>query len=227
MRLSLSFFACLLSQPLAAAAPWIQDQDYLYARASVASEHVEGLEAIRSDMFLDYGINDRWGATFKLERVDYADNNDFNSSGWRATVRRKLLNVGSFGSAVEFGAIEGRAIGGLNGCDQFGVEVRTGAGWSGTWRDQNTFASIEVAGRFHDACQRNRVEFIYGVETFDRLWTINLVWVERGNDGADSVKLQSEWLWRTDRADFSVGYRQEQGQVFDENSLFLAIAYRY
>ena len=227
MRRTVLFLACVLSQPMAAAAPWLQDEDYLYARASIASEHVEGLDALRSDIFLDYGIDENWGATFKLERVEYADNSDFNGSGWRATVRRKLLSIGNFVSAAEIGAIEGRAIGGQNGCDAFGVEFRTGAGWSGTWRERSTFASVELAGRFHDACQRNRLEIGIGQQTYKNVWTINQIWIERGNQGADSVKLQSEMLWRADRADYSIGYRQEQGAVFDEISLFVAFAYRY
>jgi hypothetical protein len=227
MRITLILLACALPWPLTLAAPWIQDEDYLYFRGSYAIEQVEGLNAWRGDLFLDYGINDRWDVTFKFERVEYDNAQDFNSSGWQATIRRKLFARDGFVSALALGANEGRAVGGQGGCDAFGVEVRGSLGWSGIWRKRNQFMTAEVAGRFHEACERQRLELGVGRQISENFWTINQVWAERGNAGAESVKYQSELLWCRGAFDFSAGYRQEQGGVFDENSLFLALAHRY
>ena len=227
MRITLILLACALPWPSALAAPWIQDEDYLYVRGSYAIEQVEGLDAWRGDLYLDYGINERWGMTFKFERVEYDGAQDFNSSGWQATVRRKLFAQNGFVSTFALGANEGRAIGGQGGCDAFGVEVRGSLGWSGIWRTRNHFVTADVAGRFHDGCERQRLELALGRQVSENLWTISQVWLERGNAGAESVKYQSELLWRRGAYDFSAGYRQEQGSVFDENSLFLALAHRY
>ena len=227
MRIKLILLACALPGPLASVAPWIQDEDYLYVRGAYAIEQVEGLEAWRGDLFLDYGINERWGVTFKFERVEYDEAQDFNSSGWRAAVRRTLFRRAGFVSAVGIGASEGRAIGGQGGCDAFGVELRGSLGWSGVWRERNQFVTAEVAGRYHEACERQRLELSIGRQVSDHIWMINQVWAERGNAGAESVKFQSELLWRRGEFDLSAGYRQEQGRVFDENSLFLALAHRY
>ena len=227
MLIKLILLACALPWPLASAAPWIQEEDYLYVRGAYAIEQVEGLDAWRADLFLDYGIDQNWGVTFKFERIEYEQARDFNSSGWRATLRRKLISRNGFVSAIGLGASEDRAINGEGGCDQFGVEVRGSLGWSGVWRDRNQFFTTELAGRYHEGCERQRLEFGLGQQISDRFWMISQTWLERGNGGAESVKYQSELMWRRNAFDASVGYRQEQGRVFDENSVFVAIAHRY
>ncbi|MEL6726920.1 MAG: hypothetical protein AAFP81_05355 [Pseudomonadota bacterium] len=217
----------VLSRSEAAAAPWIQEEDALYVRISVADEIVEGLRGTRSDVYAEYGITSRTTLSFKAERIRYGDASDFNSDGWRATVRRSLINIGAFTASAELGALQGAAIGGRNGCDTLGIELRSGLSWSGTWRNRQTFAFSEVATRNYKKCRRDRLELGFGQQATERLWNIIQVWLERGSPNAQSYKVQSEVLWRGEYADFSIGYRQEIGGVFQEESVFLAVARQF
>ena len=217
----------VLSWPEAAAAPWIQDEGSLYTRLSLADETVEGLAGARSDAYLEYGLTPKVTVSFKAERIRYDRASDFNSDGWRATVRRPIATIGSFVWSAELGALQGAAIGGRNGCDALGVEARSGVSWSGVWREREAFAFGEVALRSYEACRRERFEAGFGQQATDRVWSITQVWLERGSPNAQSYKVQCELLWRADVADFSIGYRQEVGGVFQEESVFLAIARRF
>ena len=213
-----------LPWPCAAAAPWTQPDDTLYARASIARERVEGLTGWRSDLYLEYGVSDALTLTGKVEGVSYDAAGDFNTQGWRTTVRRKLYQSGPFNVAIEGGVLKGAAVGGRNGCNSLGVELRGGASWSGAWQERQTFAFAETAMREHDSCHRTRHEFGLGQALTERVWSVTQVWIERGSRNADSDKIQSELMWRQPSLDLSIGYRSENGGSFTEESIFFAVA---
>ena len=211
----------------AAAAPWLQENDGLYTRVSIAQEEVEDLSGWRSDAYAEYGLTSRWTITSKFEQVAYPSAPDFNVDGWRATLRYKLLERGALKMSLESGLLQGAAIGGRNGCHKLGLEVRSGLAWSGQWRKRETFMFGEVAGRFHDGCERERYEFGVGQQTSKNVWSITQIWLERGNTNAKSDKFQSEILLRRESADVSFGYRNENGGVFEEESVFVALARQF
>lgn len=220
-------FSCVLPWPSALAAPWVQDDGGLYARISLVDEEVQGLQGYRTDAYLEYGLTDRWTASFKLEQVDYQEAPDFDSEGWRATLRRSLYKSESIKVSLELGVLQGSAIGGRNGCDELGGEIRTGVAWSGELRKQSAFAFGEVASRMHGDCERQRLEAGLGLQLSESIWSVSQVWIERGAREAASDKFQSEWVWRTDAADLSIGYRRELGDAFQEESVFAAIARQF
>ncbi|MDJ0921090.1 MAG: hypothetical protein QNI84_08170 [Henriciella sp.] len=199
----------------------------MYTRIAFAAEEVEGLQAQRQDIYAEYGVTDLWTVSAKAESIRYDDASDFNATGWRASVRRKLFQVNGFNASVEFGALEGAAIGGANGCETLGGEVRTGLAWSGEVRDQQSYMFAEIAGRFHEDCQRERLEIGFGQQLRGPLWGVTQVWLEQGTQNARSNKLQSELVWRGKALDFSVGYRQEYGGQFEEQGLFVSAARRF
>ncbi|MEL6857011.1 MAG: hypothetical protein AAFO74_01410 [Pseudomonadota bacterium] len=211
----------------ALAAPWTQDPGHLYARISIADEYVEGVRGTRADAYAEFGLTELWTATAKAEAVSYREASDFDTNGWRATLRRKLFRTDHVTVSAEFGALQGAAIGGRNGCDRLGGEARAGAAWSSTWRAAPTFVFAEIAGRFHENCQRTRYEFGFGRQTSDKVWSITQVWIERGDTNAPSDKVQSELLWRGENADYSIGYRNENGGAFEEQSVFIALARQF
>ena len=215
------------SWPMAAAAPWVQEGGGLYTRVSLAQEDVEALSGWRSDVYAEYGLSPRLTATINLEQVEYRDDSDFNTEGWRSTLRYAVWEYGPVIVSVEAGLLQGAAIGGRNGCDQLGAEIRAGLGWSGEWRKRSTFLFGELAGRFHEACQRERYAFGLGQQTSDNFWSITQVWLERGDTNSASDKFQTEMLWRTTMADFSFGYRKENGGRFEEESIFVALARQF
>jgi len=225
-RVLLIFFMGLPWQ-IAAAAPWTLEPGKIYARASIASEQIEGLSAWRGDLYGEYGWREALTATIKLEAVSYPDAEDFNAQGWRATLRQRVFRAGAFNFTVELGLLEGAAIGGRNGCDTLGAEARIGASWSGAWQKRQSFAFIETARREYDACQRDRLELGLGQQVSEKIWSISQVWYEQGAPNADSSKVQTELLWRQDSVDYSLGYRNENGGYFVEESIFLAVAKRF
>ena len=217
----------MLLWPMAAAAPWVEDKGELYARVSLASEEVEGLQGLRADIYASYGLTDKWTLTLKNEAVAYEGAQDFNAQGWRATARRKLYQKGTFLISAEGGLLQGAAIGGRNGCETLGAEVRSGAAWTGKWRKRESYLFGEVAARFHNGCNRERYELGFGQQASKRIWNVTQVWIERGNENAKSDKVQTELIWRSDFADYSIGYRNENGGRFQEESIFIALAKRF
>lgn len=216
-----------LPWPTATAAPWTQRDGDLYSRASIARERVEGLDAWRADIYTEYGLTDTLTASVKLEAVAYDTASMFNGQGWRTTLRQRLFQRGTFNVTLEGGLLVGDAIGGRNGCDTLGVEARGGAAWSGAWLDTQTFVFAEAVRREHDGCRTTRAEIGLGQEVWPDFWNVSQVWVERGAENADSMKLQSELLWRGPDYDYSIGYRNENGGLFTEESIFLAVARRF
>ena len=216
-----------VSWPMAAAAPWVQDEGALYTRLSVAQEEIDSLEGWRWDAYSEFGLSARWTATVKFEQVVYPDASDFNTDGWRASLRYQVLERGPLTVSLESGMLQGAAIGGRNGCDKLGLELRSGLAWTGIWRKHETFMFGEVAHRFNGDCERDRYEFGLGQQTSENVWSITQIWLERGNINAASDKFQSEILWRRDDMDLSLGYRKENGGRFDEESVFVALARRF
>lgn len=217
----------VLSWSEATAAPWTLDRDAIYARTSIASEHVAGIDAWRADAYAEYGVRDTLTATLKFETVHYPQASDFDSDGWRATLRQRIFQKGTFNWTIEGGLLEGAAIGGRNGCDTLGVEARTGLSWSGKWRQRAHFIFAETAMREHDGCRRYRQEIGMGHQISENIWSISQLWLERGSPNATSNKAQTELLWRQRPYDYSIGYRNENGGSFVEESIFLAVAKRF
>lgn len=215
------------SWQFAAAAPWVQEDGAWYSRVSFGDESVEGLNGHRMDAYAEYGLTSKLTLTAKYDRIAYSNGSDFNADGWRSNLRYQLLQYGPLHVSLEAGLLQGAAIGGRNGCDKLGGEIGTGIAWSGTWRNRQSFLFGEVMGRFHSDCQRDRIAAGFGQQTSKHVWSITQAWVERGGDNANSNKIQTELVWRTDVADFSVGYRRENGGFFEEESAFLALAKQF
>lgn len=214
----------VLPTPFASAAPWLQDKQQFYTRIEMANEVVNGLRGTRTDLYLEYGAARDWTVSLKASNLSYDGAEDFNTNGWRATVRRRLFSTGPFVASAEAGLVQGAAIGGRSGCDPLGFEARGGLGWSGTWKTRDIYAFGEVASRTYDNCRRQRLALGLGQQTAKQVWSVTQVWLEQGDSIAHSYKLQSELLWRTKIADVSIGYREEFGGAFEEESVFIAIA---
>lgn len=217
----------VLPWPEASAAPWTLEQGSAYTRISIAGEQVEGLGAWRGDAYAEFGVRNALTATLKLESVVYPDATDFDADGWRATLRQRVFQLGAWNVTAEVGLLEGAAIGGRNGCDTFGAEAKAGVSWSGQWLKRQSFVFAEAAIREHEECQRQRQELGFGQQLTENIWTISQIWVERGAPNAASNKVQSELLWRSERTDYSIGYRNENSGFFVEQGIFLAVAKRF
>ncbi len=213
--------------PLASASPWAQEDGALYTRLAVSSETVDGADAWRFDGYGEYGLSDVWTLTAKVETIRFEGASDFNNDSARLTVRRQMFRSGGWVGALEGGLIQGGAIGNQNTCETIGLEARGGVGWSGKWRKTQTFTFAELAGRFHDGCERQRVEFGLGQQATENIWSITQFWSERGSEKASSDKVRSELLWRSGAMDYSIGYRQEVGGRFEEEAVFLAAVRRF
>lgn len=226
-RLTVLTTIALLGQT-AWAAPWVRPDSEVYARSSLASETVSGLAGWRSDFYAEMGVSKKWTVTGKLEGIAYERRGqDFNDQGWRVSARRQLFKRGTLVGSVEIGALQGGAIGGRLGCETLGAEVRTGLAWSGTVRETETFVFVEGIGRFHAECDRQRLELGIGQKALGPIWVLTQVWLERGDPIAQSVKTQTEFIWRGSSTDYSIGYRDEIGGLFEEDAFFVAIAKRF
>lgn len=211
----------------AQASPWTQEEGAVYARIAWADETIEQSAAERADAYAEFGITDTWTVTAKVEHVDYAPNDSFDSTAWRATLRRHLFSYSGFVGSLEAGVLNGAAIGGRRGCDRLGGEARIGLGWSGALRGTDTFTFVEAATRQHEACYRNRLEFGLGQRATERFWVVTQIWSERGDQDAISDKSQTDLVWRGDDFDVTLSYREELSGAFDETGLVVSLSTRY
>lgn len=217
----------VLPWPLASAAPWVQREGFAYARASIAAETLDQEPGWRSDAFLEYGVTDRWTATAKLETVTHPQVPQEDRFGGRVTLRGSIFENDVLSVTGEVGFIQGAAIGGRNGCDTPGMEWRGGAAASYRILARNAYVFGEMVRRDHEACLRDRVELGAGLELTQAVSASAQIWIEDGEPAAPSEKAQAELIWRRGDADYSLGYRKELGDAFEEESLFLAYALRF
>lgn len=196
-----------------------------YARLAIARENVLGADAFRYDLYTKYGISDHWMAIAKIERVEFDRASQFDGDGYRLALRRGVIREGPVRLAIEGGLVGGRAIGGLNGCEGMGGELRASVGTG--WRRKNTdyFAFMDVIGRWHrDDCRRERLEAGFG-QTFDGKWQVmSQVWLERGTVNARSDKTEVSLTRKFDDFEVSLGYRYEFSGRFDERAVVFAIS---
>ena len=216
----------------AEAGPWGQPDKAAYGRFAVNRTEVEGLPGLRTDLYGEYGLSDRWTLTAKYERVTFDEFSEFTASGWRTTLRRSFSLPDAWTASLEAGVLEGEAIGGAAGCQSTGAEARSGIGRSfargeGAKR-RNGFWFAEAAIRAHsDGCQRYRLEAGYGREVTRNIWLVYQFWLDQGSENARSLKYQFEYVWRRNAFDISAGSLVELGGEFQEAGLFLALARRF
>ncbi|WP_084419181.1 hypothetical protein [Henriciella litoralis] len=210
------------------AGPWGQPHGDLYSRVAISLGEVEGLASGRVDAYAEYGLSDTWTSTLKYERVAFDGYPEFTADGWRATLRRPFRLGETYQASIEFGLLEGAAIGGAAGCKSLGVEGRAGLGRSykeNTEQDRDGFWFADIAYRAHeDGCERYRLEAGWGREIYPGIWTITQAWLDDGTTNASSQKYQFEYLWRLPAVDLSIGVLQELGGEFEESAAFFAVA---
>lgn len=215
------------AQP-ALASPWVRGDSDLYSRIAVSRQDVEGLSGTRYDLYSEYGLTDDWTVTAKYERVDFDSFSEFDSHGWRTTVRRGFALGSGMVASLEAGALQGEAIGGAAGCQSIGAEARAGIGQTaqiGGKHKIDIFWFAEGAFRAHDdGCNRHRFEIGYGQRAFQDVWLISQAWFDDGDRNASSSKYQIEYLWRTSGVDLSAGTLIEFGGEFEESAVFFALA---
>ena len=227
VRLSLVLIAAFAAAPCHAG-PWGQADGDLYTRVAVSLGEVEGLASSRVDAYAEYGLSGTWTSTLKYERVIFDGYPEFAADGWRATLRRPFRVGKTYQASIEFGLLEGAAIGGAAGCESLGIEARTGLGRSykeDAEQDLDGFWFADIAYRAHeDGCERYRLEAAWGREIYPGIWTITQAWLDDGSTNAGSQKYQFEYLWRLSAADVSIGLLQELGGEFEESAAFVSVA---
>ncbi|MEO0981163.1 MAG: hypothetical protein AAFX03_00760 [Pseudomonadota bacterium] len=220
--------SCAAALP-ASAGPWAQAPGDLYTRLVVLGERVEGLTAVRSEFYAEYGLSEVWTATAKAEGAVFFQESEFNQTGYRATLRRQVWKRKTALVAVEAGIIGGEAIGGLNfGCRNVGGEIRVATGISGVNRGRNWFAYADGAGRFHTGgCKRQRMEIGAGREFAKDWYMISQFFFQRGVERGRSDKWEGGVMRRFAKVDIALGVRHEFSGVFRETGVFIAADKRF
>jgi hypothetical protein len=212
---------------VAEAGPWTRDDGGFYGRVLYSMEDLDGVDGHRVDAYGEYGLTQRWTLTAKTEAVTYPDDSAINRESYRMTLRRQVWRHGGWTVGAEGGPVYGSAIAGLSNCDKWGGEARLSGGFSGArkGRDFYVFSDLAVIGH-EDGCVRQRAEFGYGADLTEHVFTTQQVWLERGNDSADSYKMESQIGYHLGRIDLSVGYREEFGSAYDESAVLVALTTR-
>ena|SRR3990167_7370596 len=209
------------------AAPWVRDDDGWYARALIAHDTLGDADGWRGDTYVEYGLADNWTITAKAEAVIYPDYSVFDREAYRLTLRRELFARGEWTLGAEAGAVYGSTSTGFAGCQGLGFETRAGLGYSGMLEGQPFYAFADAAYiQQQGGCERQRAEIGYGSDLSKRIFMTQQVWIEEGNQSADSVKLENQVGVHFDRFDLSLGYREELGNEFSEHAVLVAITAR-
>lgn len=213
---------------VAEAAPWVRGDGGWYARALIAQDTLDGAAGKRGDLYGEFGLSETWTVTGKIESVTYPDFEAFDRDAYRLTLRRKLLDHGKWTLGGEAGPVYGTTSTGFAGCRGFGFEARGGLGYSSQNEEGRSFYAFADAAQIwqEDGCQRTRAEFGYGSDLTKRIFLTQQLWVEKGNQSADSIKLENQIGVHFEKADVSLGYREELGGQFEETALLIAIVAR-
>ena len=207
------------------ASPWVKPKGDAYARLAWAREEVQGLDAQRLDIYAKRGLSDAWTLTAKAETLIFDEADDFNSTGYRLTLRRGFRQDKPVRLAVEAGLVGGEAINGFNGCEGLGGELRLSAGGGWQVKESDHFAFVDVVRREHeDSCFRNRLELGIG-QTFQQDWQlITQFWLEHGSGDARSDKSEVSLVRKMGWADLTLAYRYEFSGRFDERAFVVALS---
>lgn len=213
----------------AQAGPWVRAKGEAYVQTAVLVQRINRADAVRGELYGEYGLSAKWTLTAQLEGVTFPDRTGFDQGAYRATLRRQVWRRGIWRAAVEGGVVGGQAIGGtIGGCDEPGGEARVSFGGGGlTKKRRNWFVFVDGAIREHGSCRRQRVEAGIGREVARNWFTTNKVYFEEGSGSARSLKIESVISRRFGKTDLSVGYRQELGGRFQEVGFIFSIERRF
>lgn len=220
--------AFALSIP-AEAGPWTREKGGGYAQIGIVGQRLDGEDAVRAELYGEYGISSKWTLNTQLEALTFPGLSDLNQYAYRVTGRRQIWQKGIWRAAFEGGVVGGEAIGGtLGGCDTVGGEARLSFGGGGrTAKNHDWFAFIDGAVREHGNCRRQRIEAGYGREIAPDWLTVSKIYLEEGSGDARSAKFETAISRRFGKMEVSLGYRQEFGGRFRENGLIISINQRF
>lgn len=220
-------FGALVAAGTAEAGPWAQPQGGIYARAIVSGERLDGEDGWRGDLYGEYGLAPRWTVTAKAESVRYSGYTP-DSDAYRVSVRRQLWsNDAGWAVGAEAAAVNGSTLAGLFGCSGWGGEARLSAGRSGTFRGRGYYFFADAAVLSQEGgCRRERLELGYGTDIGGNFFATQQLWLEHGEQTADSIKSETQFGYHFPLADLSIGYRDELGGNFDEQAVLLAVTVR-
>ncbi|MBA3067368.1 MAG: hypothetical protein FP825_02670 [Hyphomonas sp.] len=212
----------------ASAAPWVRDDDGWYARALIAHDTLGDAEGWRADAYGEYGLTGDWTLTAKAESVTYPGYETFDREAYRITLRRKLLARGHWALGAEAGPVYGSTSTGFTDCSGLGFEARAGLGYSNARQGRPYYLFADAAYIQQDnGCERARVEIGYGSDLSRHIFLTQQVWLEDGNQTADSIKIENQIGVHFDLVDVSLGYREELGGQFDEHAVLVALVARH
>lgn len=213
----------------AEAGPWVQEKGHGYWQTALLAQRIDGQEALRSELYGEYGVGSKWAITAQVEGVKFIQLDGFDQFAYRFTGRRSLWRKGHWQAAFEGGIVGGEAIGGtIGGCDTVGGEARLSLGGGGqTEKNRAWFVFLDGAVREHGDCRRQRIEAGFGQEIIKNWFTTSKVFLETGTMDARSAKFESVISRRFGNFDFGLGYRQEVGGRFSENSFIFKVESRF
>tara|TARA_B100001179_G_scaffold224617_1_gene203549 strand:+ start:367 stop:1029 length:663 start_codon:yes stop_codon:yes gene_type:complete len=205
---------------------WVQAKGEAYLRLAAAYEDHEGFYARRTDAYGEWGVTPDWTVSGKIETVDFSTSNVFDSTGYRITARRRLWTPGQWSFTGEAGFLEGAAIGGFRGCENFGGEWNFGVGRSGQLKSGTYFAAATLGQRAHSGnCQTNRAEAVIGLVRPSGWTTTFQYWAEEGDAGR-SEKVEFMTSVRLGKIELGSATRTEISGEFEETAFVLSLALR-
>jgi len=221
-------FGALVVSGTAEAGPWAQAPGDIYARGIVSSERLDGEDGWRGDLYGEYGLRGHFTITGKVESVRY-DGGTPGTDAYRVSLRRQLWsNSEGWTAGAEVAAIRGSSLAGVYGCDGMGGEARASIGRSGMRKGRSYYFFADGAWLTQEGgCDRQRYEFGYGSDLSGGFFSSQQLWLEYGEQSADSIKSEIQFGYHFPLADMSLGYRQEYGGEFKEHAVLLAVTVRH
>jgi hypothetical protein len=217
----------LLVGGAAEAAPWPQAHEGYFTRVLVSAEALEDLQSVRADAYAEYGLSARWSLTGKAETVRFSEAAELDRTSYRATLRRGLVTHKGWQVGAEVGALYGSASAGLRGCAGWGAEARLSGGITGVRGHQDFYAFADLAAMsYTDSCTRLRAEFGYGAELPRDFFHTQQIWLEGGDGGARSNKVESQLGYHFKAVDVALGFRQSFASSFTEQAVLIAFVRR-
>lgn len=209
------------------AAPWTQPAETLYMRSSVSWGSLNTDRLLRADLYLEYGLRERWTLTAKGETGYLPEYALSTGTALRATTRHTLVQSPQIRVSLEAGLVYREPEPFATWCEGLNYEVRGGGVWQARAAARSVAIYAEAAIIAQARCQSYKWELGLNYPIGSAFSLHTQFWSERGARLTPSDKIQSEIIWHSGANDISFAVRRERGGAFDEHAVLLALARRF
>lgn len=215
---------CPLQCGEAIAGPWPRAPGEGLVSVEIGRSNLEGLSAIQTHTYGEYGLGGGVTAIAKLDTVRYDDPLGGGHRAGRLGLQRSTQLFGGFVAAGGAGVQVGRAAA-ATACAETGGVAWLGLGTSGRLDGQTWFAALDAEHwRQGAACRGNGLSATFGRDLSSAMTLVQRIDWRKGRGETPTLKTETRLVLSGSRTAYSLLWREEQGGYFQEKAFAVGLA---